>query len=648
MSKAAQRSRERDEILAQAHREPRRRLEITGTIDIEAADWNHFILGCAHSSVSSETFYDLDDLINHVDQRGGTWWCHAGGVYDMLAILDRILKRGISAHVDRSQHRVTRIVFGRVTIRDSYAIWPVPLDDIAGALGRPTPKLPWSCTCGKSCGGYCQITIKAAGGEPDLEAYCRDDARTLYDGLQLLDDFAEKNDLSMKGTLGQTAWVNAQRDLGVPDSEVPFALWRHIRSADRGGRQMIIRPRAQGPGTHYDICNAYPAQLAKSSLPVGAHREIGSKQATACLDRNRPGVYSCAMFVPEDSFLPPLPWLVGGQMTFPTGRFDGTWTLPEINCALARGAVIEKVHSAVVWEAEAPVFAELVQRWYDIRRKTGRRTPLGQWIGRLAKAVTGKFAERPDRSRVMIHPDKIKICLRVGHCKRGCVGRCGAYEPLDLFGHVWSIPYQKMSQSAYPQWSAYLRALTRIQLLEQAERMGNDLVLSNTDSMWVTGNVKPSPLGDGLGDWELQTTGPGSKIWWDMEIRTPTIYAYRYDEPKVSHDTIIVRGVKHREQVVQHGPLVIKGVPGLTEDDWRRGTGTIDRGVITFGRAVKTSTGLELGATTANLFQKRVRKWSLPTSEREWYGDRRVGAGGVTFPADAQLLREVSRKRKRR
>lgn len=578
--------------------------QCSGTLDLETHDWSEFALGCTYDGVRPRTYYNLDEMIDELRVVGGCYWCHAGGIFDMLAILERARARGISCQVDRSQHRVTRIVMGRLTIRDSYSLWPVPLDDLAGAIGEPVPALPWGCECGKACGGFCQIGKRAAEGDPDLEEYCIADCRVLYKALHRLAEFAAEHKIRLRGTLGQTSWLSAQDELGIPDSPIKWPIWEHVRRGDKGGRVAIIKPMARGPGAHYDICNAYPAQLSKLPLPVGKAKQLGAKHALRALARERPGIYTLTVRVPEDSFLPPLPWHYGGQLCFPTGEFGGSWTLPEIGAALDRGVEIVAGHAAVIYEATAPIFAALVERWYAIRKSVGRKTPLGQWIGRLAKALTGKFAEKPDRSRVALHPLEIKVCTRSGACRRGCSGRCGAYEQLDLLGEIWGIPYRKLGPSAYPQWSSYLRASTRVQLLEQMERFDRELVFSNTDSIWCTGRKIPKPSGSQLGQWERQ----GSFA--DLEIRSPGNYAFR-ETPG--------------------GPLIIRGIPGLTEADWKRGQGVIERGVSTFGRAVKNPGGL---------FSKRSRRWTLPQHEREIYGDRKVGANGLTYPIPAAEVRE--------
>lgn len=623
----------------------RRPFRVDGAFDIECADWDKFVLGATYDGQRSRVYYSGDQMIDDMRERGGVWFAHAGGVYDLLYVLDRVLQRGISCQADRSQHRITRIVMGSLTLRDSYSLWPAPLGELCGAIGAPEPALPWPCICRaggrKGCGGYCQIAARAAVGDPDLEEYCKSDARVLYQALCSLGEWTASRGIALRGTLAQTAWIAAQDELGIPKSEMPFHLWRHVRQADKGGRGAIIRPTSvQGVlGAHHDICSAYPAQLAKTELPVGACRELGGQDADRALRMARPGIYTASVRVPE-MFLPPLPWHKLGQLCFPVGTFTGSWTLPELAAALDRGVELLSIYSAVVWEATAPVFAPLVERWYELRRSAGRKTPIGKWMAALPKALTGKFAERPDRQRVVFYPAEIKICTRQGACRHGCTHRCGAYDPLDLYGHVWGVPYHRLSDSAYPQWSAYLRSLTRVQWLSQAERMGRVVTcgacgaeletggrcadhpaastaetgggtairMGNTDSLWHTSRQEPEPLGDGLGEWEYQ------HAWTDLDIRTLTVYAYR--DPA-------------------DGEFHIRGIPGLTEEDWRRGAGRIDRGIVTFGRAVKTARGL---------FHKRHRRWKLPRQQRVWYGDRKIHSDGLTYPADADELRGLARE----
>jgi hypothetical protein len=585
-------------------------MNIAGTYDIECADWDRFAVGVTYEGEHQiKVHREPDAMIDHMLSRGGTWCAHAGGIYDGLLVADRLRARGIKFSADESQARISRLVCGRLTLRDSYSLWPAPLDEISGALGRKTPSLPWPCICSRDCGGYCQITEKARGGDPDLDDYCIADCRDLYDGLQLLGRFAAEHSIKLKGTLGSTAWATAQERLDLPDAAYPsWDVWRRIGLGNRPGRMAIIQPNADGPGHHYDIVNAYPAALARAELPVGEFFEVGSRRAAAALDQCMAGVYSVTVHVPEDLFLPPLPWRVGGRTVYPVGVISGSWVLPELIAAFERGVTVVEVHSAIVWEATAPIFAGLMAEWYEIRRKVGKRTPLGGWTSRLAKAFCGKLAEGPEKHRILVHPDKIKMCMREKGCRNGCTGRCRRYEQLDLWGHIWSAPFWKASPSGHVQWSAYLRAHTRIQLLTEAEKFGRDLVYMNTDSIWATGAREPSPISDELGHWER-------KHWWqDWQCRAPNVYRCE----------------------TKDGPLVrAAGCSGITDADWKRGGGVLDRGVTTFRRAAKRS--------DSKLFTQRHRRWTLPEiPDSGLYGDRKLAMyDHVTYPLSADEWREL-------
>ncbi len=591
------------------------RFRCDGTFDIECADWDKFRLGAVYSPGDTVVHYDPDSFVDALLARAGTFWSHAGGIYDLLLVAEILRRRKIKFHADLSQHRITRIVCGRLTLRDSYALLPFSLDELASIAGELAPALPWACECGRDCGGYCRIPARCAQPfDPELEDYCVADCRVLYRVIRRLMEHASEHGIDLRGTIGGTAWATARHELDLPDADLPWQVWRRVRLADKGGRLTIGKISAHGPGAHFDIVNAYPGSLARTSLPVGKYRELGATRARLALSRDRPGVYSVTVRVPEYSFLPPLPWRINDRMTYPTGTISGSWVLPELVAAIDRGAEVLRVHSAIVWEAEAQLFADLMRRWYEIRRAIGRGTPLGAWQSRLAKALTGKFAEQPDRERIVCHPDKIKICLRDKRCRNGCTGRCGRYEQLDLFGYVWSSPHWRLADSGHAHWSAYLRAVTRVQWLEAAERYApGELVYGDTDSVWVTGKLTPEPISDDLGSWELK------HAWSDLEIRAPKVYRFLDGQ----------------------GRAIARGAPGLTDEDWRRGHAVIDRGVLTFRQAVHTPDGA--------LFKRRRRNFTLPGRDRDpvWYGDRKLDAlTGITYPASANEHRSLRDQRK--
>lgn len=584
-------------------------IKIAGTFDIECAEWDQFSVGCTYEDEGQHrVWYNGREMIDYMRSRGGVWWGHAAGIYDTIWVARDLTQRGISYQADESDHRITRLVCGSLQLRDSFALWPAPLDDLAGALGVEVPSLPWACVCGHDCGGYCQIGSRANEGDPDLEAYVTADCRVLYHALHYLQATAREHGIELRGTLASTAWQTAKASLVLPDAELPWRTWRHLRAADKGGRLAIVRIGAEGPGNHWDMINAYPSALAEMTLPCGAHREVGAKEAHAAYVNERPGVYTARVTVPEDSFLPPLPWRHGGRILYPTGTFDGTWARIELEAAEARGITIDEIHSAVVFEDELPIFETLMRQWYAIRRAVGRHSPIGQVFSRMAKSLTGKFTEDPCRARIMANPQKIKLCPRTGSCRERCSKRCGRYEQLDLWGAIWSAPYWHMGESAHVQWSVYLRAHTRLRWLQQAERFGTALVYGNTDSLWTLGRKRPTPIGDELGHWELKNT------WANWTCRAPNVY--RFDDAHKGAQ-IVAAGTHSK----------------ISDADWSRGGGILTAGVESFRQGARN---------TAGLFKRKHRRWTLPDHSSDGvYGDRKLDAvSGITYPMDAKEHRE--------
>lgn len=585
-------------------------IEITGTFDIECAGWDRFVVAATYDGSSSEIHTTCSGLVDYLLARGGTWWAHCGGQYDGLAVAEELNRRRKRCQIDYPRSRMTRLVCGRTTLRDSFALLPFSLEVVAAMSGARVPKLPWPCSCRLKCGGYCQIGVRPAR---ELHPYVIADCRVLHAGLTELVDFAYTHRIDLQGTVGGTAWVTAKRDLKLPDADLPPAVWGRIHHADYGGRTVLARPRAPGPGTHRDISSAYPAALARVSLPTGAPRDLGKQNAVVAFLASQAGVYQAHVTVP-DSFLPPLPWRCGGRITYPVGTFSGCWTLPELQAAEQRGVQIERIDSAVCWSASSVMFGSLIEHWYGIRRRVGKLSPWGRWMRELANSLTGKFGEQPDRRTIRMHPDRdsIVVCKRTGVCRRGCAGACGAWDQLDRWGFMWGQPYHRMAPSGHLQWSAYLKAATRVAWLTEAERHGEAcLVSGNTDSIWTTSRLRSIPEGRALGAWETKNS------WTEWEARSPSCYRYRDS----SSGNVVIRAA---------------GAGHMTDDEWKAGSMDRSRGVETLLEAAEHGQGL---------FHRKNSRWTLPGSNdhTEWYGDRKLDASGlVTRPVDADELRERS------
>ncbi len=585
-------------------------LPCDGTFDLECYDWDQFLVAATYEpSCGAKVHRSIKALVSYLASRGGTWWSHCGGQYDVLPIANEFDKSGTPCSIDYPRSRVTRMVGGGLTLRDSYSLLPFSLESVALLAGTACPTMPWPCQCALHCAGYCRLTARMAGGDPDLDAYCAADCYTLYRGLDKIAEHAVTHGLSLKGTIGSSAWATAQSRLGIPNAELPQQISDDISAGDYGGRATIIRPNTRGPGAHWDISSAYPAALASCALPVGEPSALGHRDSTSAFARELPGIYRCRVAVP-DMLVPPLPIRCGARVCYPIGRVTGAWALPELLAAMERGVTVEKVISSVTWKKTEVLFGPLMREWYAIRSKVGKKTPLGEWQRLFANSLTGKFAERPARATVRMHPpiDAIRVCLRTGRCSRGCTGSCGAWKQVDRWGAIWTQPYYRPAPSGHLQWAAYLKAHTRIAWLTEAERHDQDLVYGDTDSIWTTSRKIPVHHGADLGAWERKHD------FTDWEC--VAIKCYRFTNPANDEDTIRASGAGR-----------------LTDAEWRAGRSEQSRGVYTLLEAAEAGRGL---------FRRKRRAWTLPGSgsDKKWYGDRKLGRGGITYPVTVKEQQE--------
>ena len=60
-----------------------RPLKISGAFDIECAGWSRFVVGCTYDGHRPVLHRHIGEMVEWMRARGGTWWGHAAGVYDV-------------------------------------------------------------------------------------------------------------------------------------------------------------------------------------------------------------------------------------------------------------------------------------------------------------------------------------------------------------------------------------------------------------------------------------------------------------------------------------------------------------------------------------------------------------------------------------
>lgn len=544
----------------------RRDLTVAGVFDIETEDWDRFVCGgmlCADGSYFSVRHDEEDRLVTALLGASGTWWAHSGGTFDFKWITDRAIDRGIKpSRVILSGSSAVSVTIGKATFRDSHALFKISLANLTASQGIAKEKLDLPCVCGDDCGGYCSIKRDMTPEYWDrVMHYLEKDNRSLLEAINSFREYARELDIDLCGTVGASAWRTARRQLGLIKDDLSPGEFNFARSSYYGGRVQVFRQQADR-GWGYDVNSMYPASLAKVALPVGSHRESYGGDAERELAQAAPGVYDATIVVP-DMHIPPLPYRVPDRVAYPVGTMRGIWTLPEIEGAVRAGAVVQAAHKSLTWEGSERIFAPFVDRFWTLRHKAGKKTPLGTWIKFILNSLTGKLGSNPSRETIEFDPE-IKECnadrpcsndgKRDCHrccngievdCKRigcyGCVegvhrigvhcsGRCGAHRPIDKDRGIWTRRQWRIEECAHPAWAAYLTAVARVSLGDQLRddgQGGRSAVYCDTDSCRAI-SPRTANIGDDLGQWGLEGT------FRNFRALAPKVYRLEWDRPENS------------------------------------------------------------------------------------------------------------------
>lgn len=560
-------------------------------LDIETENWETFVLGVLvdehgqvhRSDAGEDEFFDL------IIKTKGFVWSHNGGLFDFLWVAQKCKERKIKATLHMAGTRIVRMTVGKTTFRDSLALIPMSLKKAATIADiELTKDTGLRCRCGQSCGGYCRINREMnAKDREKVFKYCEIDALALRSTLTRVKTEFDACQYVTKGTIGGTSYASASAYLGIRDADWDPAIFEMARRGYFGGRTEVYAPRSDH-GFGYDVNSAYPAALTNLELPTG--QMIVNKRCESAFASGKEGIFYAHVNVPDTMFIPPLPLKIGLRVAFPIGRFEGYFTALELREAIDLGCDVS-IEAGVYWMQKRRVFRDFMRRGFDFRDKAKEKNPM---LGALHKwflnSCTGKLAESPEKEHGVICPDELDIEE--------------TWRPLDNEGCVWAVPHYRIGPSAHVHWAAYLTAWARITLARQLRNDGHDgrlAVYADTDSCY---SESPRESSNDLGGWKFEAE------YTDFLALAPKAYRYRKD-----------------------GDWVIrcKGVPGITRDEFaafiRGETLVRERGVMGFKSAAKKG----------KLFaKKRVTRSNL--SDGSWYGSRKMGADGKTYPVTQKEL----------
>lgn len=616
-------------------------VRVTGLFDLETEAWDTFACGGLYT-VEDRRFrhsWDEEEFFDWLLDIEGELWAWNGGLYDFQWFLEKCRQRELSPICSKAGTRVTRIVLGKLVLRDAVALVPMSLAKASTIVGPEISKdTGLLCNCvipgidatrkGEQCGGYCRIRAGGVGMRDEERAalvrYLEIDCITGADCVQAIVDFAKERDYQLTGTVGGSAWKTAKHRLGpkLPDADWPSPQHYYLARKGYFGGRVIVARRTAPSGFRQDINSAYPDALSSVPLPWGQMAVASMEQAPRAYKRGLEGIYRARVRVPLDCWLPPLPWRSRcGRVNYPVGDIWGHWTRIELAYAESLGCEVT-ILAAIVWLETAMPFRPIMNELFETRRGVGKSSGLGTWLKFLQNSYTGKLAQDPEGERVLLcpEPDKVRACPANEKCggpQDGwrCAGRCRRWECLDEsgVGAVWSAKYWRLPDCGLVHVAAYLTSATRIKWHKAALSVGDDLVYGDTDSIYSMRALAAELCGGDLGSFAMEG---GFRRFAAVG---PKAYRYEDDDGEVE--------------------CRCKGLQDLSPEDWERyarGEQVVrERGVM----------GLSSAARAGGSLFRRKKIVRSSNADGVWFGDRRTRGkeDPRTYPCTIRELQRAGR-----
>ena len=363
-----------------------------------------------------------------------------------LDVLDLVLVGG----------RVIKATWGNKIFVDSFNIWPMSAKKLGEAFGLE------------------KLETSSMSTDKD---YVFRDVEIIRQAMLFAWEFCNGLQVNnLPPTLGSLA-VKVWQHFGGENCHDSTEL---SREAYYGGRVELFKQTNDSENVCWtDINSLYPSVMLKEFPGV---LECWNKH-----DLPKYGVAKVTIKVPETE-IPVLPYRNGeGRIYYPWGTFTGSWTVAEINAAVARGAKIVKVLDCMGTNEATRPYVDYVTKLYDAR-----------------------LGSKSDAEKLFF-----KLLLNNLYGRIGSAGKIGRSIWQTTENQFDGVPYgekvlveYQMPLSEETNWShaAYVTAYGRLELLRFMETIGaNRMIYCDTDSCIfdTTGNI-PFPTGSKLGMMKIE------------------------------------------------------------------------------------------------------------------------------------------------
>lgn len=262
-------------------------------------------------------------------------------------------------------------------------------------------------------------------------------------------------------------------------------------------------------GFHYDINSLYPYVMKSYEYPGGSFRDTSDPRMAKAvweLAHTQPHLYphailECNVTVPRHEKYPVLPVRTPDKLLFPVGKIHGTWTKPELDYAISRGAKITKYIRICAWRNSKDYFSRFINWCMDgkINSEGGKR----QFFKDLQNSSYGKIGMNRIRESYYYDTEENRAQYIPGVPVHSyTVYGVGQFVEGFIELETFKTPYIQ------PQIAAHITAYARLELIKRLHaevKRGNIPYYCDTDSL-VLENPMEEEFVDPLeyGKWKLE------------------------------------------------------------------------------------------------------------------------------------------------
>jgi hypothetical protein len=436
------------------------------TYDIEATDWNNFLMGGVFDGTKYWHFSSIDNMCRMLLSRhfiGWTTYAHFGGGYDHRFLLKWILE-------NRKDLKVTIIETNGLIMAlkvysedkkyhwqffDSFQVIKGSLDKLTKTFDVEHKKLSETVDRGNLI------------DDETTRLYLKNDCIGLWEVIDTFYHLPILEGISHKVTTASlslaTFRLNYLKDTILykltPEKE------EFVRLSYYGGRVEIFKMVGVNV-REYDVNSMYVSAMLKP-LPCGSKgmwsKDYGFEEGTFAFIQAR---VTC----PDNLHIPLLPHKFKGKLIFPTGTFTGVFPSPELKKAIELGYHV-KIIKCLVFPA-SPFMAEFAQDVWDIRQTNPGENPLNITAKLLGNGGYGKFAQKRERETLTTEME----------FEEGC--REGYKLVLPEF-NLWRIPSYSDSPAILPYISAAITSYARLILYDYLTMYPDKVCYCDTDSVFI-------------------------------------------------------------------------------------------------------------------------------------------------------------------